>query len=210
MYAEWNESMCSKKVFASKRNQVKLREDGLVEKRFADVDGADRERSIYDALAQSDLCTPRFISQSENVLWLSYEKAETFAELLDAQEKEGKIDVRPWEALADWLAGFYKHTGLIQKDVNLRNFLYDREKQTVMGLDFEDCGKGEPEEMAASVMAFILLQDPSGSKLKKDIVSYLKSCFASTMSCSLAELERFVDSETEKIKVMRERNNKKG
>ena len=193
------------KVFKSKRNRVALVERAgaaVVEKTFADPADGDREAAIYALLQETRLKTPVLIKYDAGVLTLSYLRGRSMLEVLEKQERSASADFSAWEKLADWLLDFNKASGLIMPDVNLRNFLIEDESGETAGLDFEECRKGDVNEMAARLCAFVLLYDPAYTAVKLCIAQRLQAYFAQRLVCGAEHLRRLTERE---IKIIRDR-----
>ena len=162
------------RVLPSRRNRVCLMSgcDGaVVEKIFASAEDAAREAAVYRALEGSGVRTAALLHQQGERLRLSFVEGEDYLTLLERQEREG-MSPEPWVALLEWIEAFHRATGLVQRDMNLRNFLW-REDDAV-GLDFEDCGPGQAIAMPAQLAAFVLLYDPPHTRTKRRIAACIQ------------------------------------
>ncbi len=158
----------------SRRNRVyriESPEGSVVRKVFASSAAAENEAAVCRRLEGTGLKTARLLSQEENVLCLEFLCGEDYVRLLERQESVGYDDA-PWDALLDWLLLFNRLTGLVQRDMNLRNFLW-LEDETA-GLDFEDCGPGDPAEMLAGLSAYVLNYDPGHTALKRRVAAQIR------------------------------------
>ena len=125
-----------------------------VEKTFVSAESCLREADVYRRMEGSGLRCAKLLEQKEKSLILSRLFGEDYVSLLARQEREG-LDLHPWHSLLAWTISFYEITGLIQNDMNLRNFLFcDSE---AVGIDFEDCREGDAGGMLAELSAFVLL-----------------------------------------------------
>ena len=122
-------------------------------------------------LSGSGLKTADLLEQSGVCLRLSFLEGEDYLSLLERQER-GQFSLVPWASLLDWLYAFHRVTGLVQSDVNLRNFLWLGD--AAAGLDFEDSGRGSMTGTFARLAAYVLLYDPPGTNAKKNIVAYIE------------------------------------
>ena len=162
------------RVFPSRRNRVCLMSgcDGaVVEKTLASAGDAAREAAVYRALEGSGVRTAALLHQQGERLRLSFVAGEDYLTLLERQEREG-VSPEPWVALMDWIDAFHRATGLVQRDMNLRNFLWDGGE--AVGLDFEDCGPGQAMAMPAQLAAFVLLYDPPHTRAKRRIAACIQ------------------------------------
>ena len=162
------------KVFPSRRNRVCLMSDcdgAVVEKTFASAGDAAREVAVYRALQGSGVRTAALLRQEGERLRLSFVAGEDYLTLLERQEREG-VSPEPWVALLEWIDAFHRATGLVQRDMNLRNFLWDG--GVAVGLDFEDCGPGQAMAMPTQLAAFVLLYDPPHTRAKRRIAACIQ------------------------------------
>jgi len=81
-------------------------------------------------------------------------------------------------------------TGLSMTDVNLRNFLYDENTQTVYGLDFEDCGEDSLLFSAGRLAAFIRTYNPENTRIKQEISQFVLHRFSQQLGVDLQTLFR--------------------
>ena len=169
--------------FPSRRNRVYRAEspDGfIVKKVFASPGTAENEAAVYRRLEGTGLKTAALLAQEGNSLSFEFLCGENYVHVLERQETEG-FDRMPWDALLDWLLLFHDLTGLIQRDMNLRNFLWLAGETA--GIDFEDCGPGDPAEMFAQLSAFILNYDPGHTEVKKHIAAQILTRAAGSGLC---------------------------
>ena len=167
--------------YKSRRNRARLvqRDDGrFVIKAFVTEEDFQRELHIYRALQDTDLPCAKVMEAGSKKLVLSQLPGKTLVECLEQQEETGKPLWTVWEKLVVWLVAFHRHTGLIMTDVNLRNFLYDEETNTLYGLDFEECREGSMVIPGASAAAFIRTYNPENTALKREISNYVLRLYA--------------------------------
>jgi len=110
--------------------------------------------------------------------------------VLEKQESEGVWNPVVWAKLVDWLVTFRDLTGLSMTDVNLRNFLYDENTQTVYGLDFEDCGEDSLLFSAGRLAAFIRTYNPENTRIKQEISQFVLHRFSQQLGVDLQTLFR--------------------
>lgn len=165
-----------------------------VEKTFARPADAGREAAVYRLLEGSELPHARVVNEAGNALVLSRLPGITYLELLERQELEQTAELAPWTALAAWTAEFYRVTGLVPGDVNLRNFLYDPDTKTAAGVDFEACRPGDPSEMWARLCAYVLLYDPAQTPWKRRVAEHLRAQAASSWPVSPAQVAEAVEA----------------
>ncbi len=193
-------------TFFSRRNRVCLTEGPAgpaVEKVFASAGAAEREAAVYRLLSQGGPKTAALLGQEENRLRLSFLEGEDYLALLERQEREG-FSPEPWDRLLEWLAAFHRVTGLVQRDVNLRNFLWH--DGAAAGLDFEDCEAGNPLWMATRLAAYVLLYDPPDTETKRRAAAWIQSRAMELFSCSEGEFADGLAREREAL--CRQRQNR--
>ncbi len=195
--------------FFSRRNRVCLIESGsgpAVEKIFSSPGAASEEAAVYRLLEGSRVRTASLLKQEENRLLLSFLAGEDYLSLLERQERED-FSLTPWTALTKWLADFHRATGLVQRDMNLRNFLWH--EGAAAGLDFEDCAAGEAPEMAFRLAAFVLLYDPPGTETKKRVVRCIQSRAALYWQCAGPEFAEGLARERKKLLERRQKKDRR-
>lgn len=168
------------RTYQSRRNRAELFQtlDGqFVRKTFCDEASFQKELQIYRLLQDTDLPCAQVLRTEENALVLTRLPGQTLVDCLEQQEQSGVMDREVWRKLVSWLADFHQHTGFVMTDVNLRNFLYDSQTQTLYGLDFEECDTGSKYLCAARVLAFLRTYRPQNTPLKLDISKYLRQLF---------------------------------
>ena len=197
--------------FPSKRNQVRLLrgEEGLfVEKYFSSPEAAAKEARVYRLLMGSGVKTASLLEAEGRRLYLSYLPGEDYLSLLERQEAgiysegEGCL-LLPWERLLDYLAAFHRATGMVQRDMNLRNFLWlGRE---AAGLDFEDCHPGSLSQSFAILDAYVRTYDPPGTEIKKRVGAYIEERAVKWGLCDAQTFAALLSTEEEVITLRRKR-----
>lgn len=163
--------------FYSKRNQVYpclYHGEAAVEKHFSDIADWRRERELCAELG-GELSVPYALAQRESVLITRYEPHPTFLDLLERQEAAG-FDERPWQELARWLKRCHALCGMLPEDGNLRNFLWNSEAGSVIGLDLESLRPMPLPECGAAVIAAVKTYDPEGTAVKRQTAAVLAEC----------------------------------
>lgn len=177
--------------FQSRRNAVKLvqTEQGYaVLKAYGDAGARAHEQWVYRLLQGSALPHARISGVLPDQLLLTVLPGRVLTELLEEQELTGAVDWRIWNELVRWLIGFHHSTGLVMTDVNLRNFLYDPETQTLYGLDFEECAEGTLLRTAGLLAAYIRNYAPEHTPLKEKIAEYVLREFSRCLEIPVEEL----------------------
>lgn len=177
--------------YQSRHNDVHLvrTENGIfVLKQYRQEESWQKELQIYRKLLGSGLPHGEVLRAEPLQISLSHLPGENLVEVLERQETTGVVDWAVWDKLADWLMEFYRLTGLVMQDVNLRNFLYDDNTKTLYGLDFEECGKGDPLSMAALLAAFIRTYAPENTPLKQEFSDYVLRSFSRKLGISFRAL----------------------
>lgn len=139
--------------FRSKRNSVTL-EDGVIVKRYTKEESLLQEEENLILLRQAGLAVPAILGKTDNSLSLEYIEGATYATLVEG------IDSQMATALCRWLSQYYRITGKIRGDVNLRNFIWTG--KGCVGLDFEDLFSiGLPEQDQGRLLAYTVSYDPA-------------------------------------------------
>ena len=200
-----NDILCS---FSSRRNRVRLIEscDGpVVEKAFACGHDADHEAAIYRLLERSGLEAARLLKREDNRLILSFLEGEDYLTLLERQEREG-LSLEPWIGLLEWIGSFHRATGLVQRDMNLRSFLW--RDGVAVGIDFEDCGLGNVTAMPSQLAAYVVLYERPHTETKEHIAACIQDYAVQSLHCSEREyLEQF--AQAQEMLHQRRRNRKR-
>jgi hypothetical protein len=172
--------------YASKRNQLYLlsfkdfngRERQLVYKLHNHRIRLGKEVEMLFMLKNGPALTPNLIRVIGNGILMEHVGGPTILEYVSWQEniqlqyKEPHIEpaMQAIKQLADWLLGFYhaaeSNLGrkMILGNINLRNFII---RDSLYGVDFEDCREGFREEDAGRVCAFSLTYAPPYTPWKK-------------------------------------------
>ena len=193
--------------FFSRRNKVALLEkDGVefVRKVYEDFDSAQRERDCYALLLNRKVSVPTLLYEGPKELHLTYIRGITALELLDRQEAECRPDMEPWRMLTVWCCDFYRKSGLVLGDPNLRNFILESDSVRWFGVDFECCEIGDPSRDFAELLAFLLCYSPENTPLKQRISNEMRSVFSKGMLFDERHLEKL--QETAVMDLVQRRN----
>ena len=131
--------------YKSRRNSTVLVQTDTgraVVKTFSEEEAFQRELQIYRLLEDKDLPCAKVIQAENRTLILSELPGKNLVDCLMQQEETGTPVWEVWEKLVAWLTAFFRHTGFVMTDVNLRNFVYDEKENVLYGLDFEQCSTG--------------------------------------------------------------------
>ena len=180
----------------------------VVKKVYAFEEDLEREKQMYEMLADFG-CVPECFPGGEKELYISYISGPTFLEILERQEEQNCVDESLWRRLAQLLVEVYRKTGIIYGDINLRNFLYDEEKDRIYFIDLERCCEGNIVEKAAELCAFIPLYYPQNTEIKKQISKAVQEQFCELLECSSDKMEEEIDKQTERILERRRLKNNK-
>ncbi|MGI6361320.1 MAG: RIO1 family regulatory kinase/ATPase [Bacillota bacterium] len=151
-----------KETFVSKQNKVFLLERAgslLVCKKYLN-DGLLREQQILSKLRAAGLAVPQVLEVGEDYLLLSYLEGINLCDFLrqeEAQNREGREVIEP---LWSWLEQFYACLQQGRGDVNLRNFIWDRQKKLLYGVDFTDAKNTDRITDWGNILAYALSYDP--------------------------------------------------
>lgn len=156
----------------SRRNVVKLIQTDhgkAVLKEYRNDETWAHEQMVYQWLQNSTLPHAKIIEVYPKKILLTHLPGRVLTDWMDEQEATGIICWDMWDKLVSWLTDFYHETGLVMTDPNLRNFIYDAETETLYGLDFEECAEKDITESIGRLAAFLLLYDPSYTRIKQAI-----------------------------------------
>lgn len=195
--------------YKSRRNKASLvrTESGqFVVKTFREEASFQRELQIYRLLQDKDIPCARVIRAEEKTLVLTQLSGQDLVECLQQQECSDLPVWEVWEKLAAWLIAFFRHTGYVMTDVNLRNFLYDGQTKTLYGLDFEECSRGEPESCAATLAAHIRLYAPENTLFKQKIAQFVLEQFGRSCAMDVTRLQR--KSKEQEVRLLNRRKNR--
>ena len=198
------------KTFFGRKNSVSLVSfNGFkaVKKVFAYEEDLEREKQMYQKLAGLG-CAPEYFPGAEKELYISYVHGYTFLELLERQEQQNYVDESLWRRLARIITETYRKTGAIYSDLNLRNFLYDEEKDRIFLIDLESFCKGNIEEKSAELCAFVLLYNPQNTEAKKQISKVMQDQFCELLGCSADKMKNETDKQIARILERRRLKNK--
>lgn len=206
----------------SKKNQVFFVEEkeSFISKTFQNKEAYFCEVAIYDTLHRGEVHVPDVLFRKEGrQLDISYIQGQTALEKLEHLESlefQGTL----WhqeknllvEGLCSWLLAFYKilreekGEAWIFGDIHLRNFLFQKETNTVYGIDFEECACGRWETDIGKLCAFILTYYPEYTKSK---VAVCKAFFEK-LSKDLSLDEKILKEEFQReLRELGERRTKK-
>ena len=195
--------------FQSRRNEVLLVKTCtgvMVRKHYRRGEDCRREQKVYELLRKSSIPHACLTDSGPSWIQMRYLPGVNLVDILEKQEISGCVNWTVWKKLAQWLVDFYKLTGLVVTDVNLRNFLYEEETENVYGLDFEGCSDGSLCQTAALLAAYIQNYAPEKTPMKREIAVYVLQFFSEYLNIPVQELL----SETEKQeRFLTERRQKK-
>ena len=201
------------KVLSSKRNRVLLmtdREPPVIIKRFDEQACLEKELYMQRRLKAEGLYVSAANRTDDYTLELEYIPGITALEYFENREADGNTfgegDREVCELLAVWLRDFYSAAGkdVCINDMNLRNFIYQPEKNRIVGVDFECCGEGSRVRDAGVLLAYILTYNPEYTSYKLAMVGYLRGLLADKLGISEEEIEKECLKELESIKQRRE------
>lgn len=107
----------------------------------------------------------------------------------------------------EWMTTFHRQTGFTMTDVNLRNFLYDKESKTLYGLDFEECIQSDILPAAACLGVYIRNYFPENTPLKLEISRFVLEQFARNYDLEIDTLLR--EFEKQEVILLERRKNKR-
>ena len=194
--------------FISKRNQVFLREDGLVVKRFSRSGSAAVEAGLIRKYHRLGVSVPRVLDQSENEIVMEYIQGETipdFLERMDTEPDNALMDEAA-QGLCQWFKRFYEAvsytaSGEIRGDVNGRNFIIAKDR--VASVDFEERMFGAAEQDIGRLLAFVQTYDHIRMSIKNRFVYLLEHGFIEQLNLSEQEIRKQYQEELIAIRMRR-------
>lgn len=160
--------------FYSKRNQVYpciYSGRGAVEKHFSSLEDWRRESALYKELS-ARLRLPEVLHNEPGLLVTAHCPYPMLLTVLEKQERTS-FAAPPWLALAAWLRRCYKLCGQLPGDGNLRNFLWNEDAETVIGLDLEGYCDRNLVDCGADLIAALLTYEPSHTPVKHQAANTL-------------------------------------
>ncbi|MFO8060973.1 MAG: hypothetical protein R6U70_10030 [Bacillota bacterium] len=150
----------------SRRNEVwKISASGeggenrrLVAKRFGDRALCEREAGLLLVLGREGAPVPRLLYHRGTLILTEYIEGPT---LVDVLFRETFVPVLLVDALEVLYRGLRQiEPALVLQDMNLRNFILDREQNRVFRVDLESAAAGSVAEDLGKLCAFCLTYDP--------------------------------------------------
>lgn len=154
--------------FYSKRNQVFPAiwyGKAAVEKHFRDMEDWRKETALYESLV-GKLPLPCVYEKSPGLLVMEYCGHPTLLDELERQEREG-YSPEPWRALAAWLHRCRDLCQMLPEEGNLRNFLWNAERGSIIGLDLEGYHSQPLPDCGAKLIATLLEYAPKDTQVKQ-------------------------------------------
>lgn len=160
--------------FFSRRNQVYpalFQGRAAVKKCFDRREDWLRERDLY-ALLNRKLPLPQVLWSAPRILVTEYLPHPHLLAVLERQTRSG-FDRAPWVQLENWLKSCQALCGNLPTDGNLRNFLWDKENQQIIGLDLEGYGIRSIADSGADILASLLEYTLPASDVQAQIAEFL-------------------------------------
>lgn len=143
------------------------------------------EYTVYQKLHGKQLPCAEILSTDGLAIYMTHLPGKNLVSVLEDQEATGAWNPAVWEQMVDWLVRFRNITGVTMTDVNLRNFLYDENTQTVYGLDFEDCRDENLLFSAGRLAAYIRTYTPEYTHIKQEIAHFVLQRFSNHLDIEL-------------------------
>ncbi|MDD3306907.1 MAG: hypothetical protein PHO29_07405 [Acetobacterium sp.] len=209
------------KCFKSKKNRVRLlqmieveKTALIIEKVFSCYDQMQKELEIFNMMAALEIATPICYGQIDNVLLYQYIEGQTLCEKLEAAEKvaqqtdnnKEKPDNEIVELISktiDWLNQFHEKTGYCLFDINLRNFIVQKNK--IWAIDYEDARKLDKAVDFGRLLAFILTYDPSFTRWKISLVEKIETYIKNNIDVVFSRVMQEKEKELLSIEKRREK-----
>lgn len=213
------------KRFYSKKNQVykarllssEGKEKSIVIKKYTGpIENRRKEIQLLHHLRQQGLTVPKIYFVKEDYIVMEYIEGRTLLEEIEKREEEQVVGKDSFyksnneqlvDSLITWLKDFYYHTDnqLILKDINLRNFLINKQGK-IYGIDFEDYGIGNIVEDGGKLCAYILTYNPPFTLWKLNFAKDFFYTFIEKFSINKEILLKQVDKEIHHINVNRNKD----
>lgn len=158
---------------------------------------------VYEKLRTSDLPHAQILCSDDQTIFLTHLPGKTLLEVLETQEAFGHVKEQVWQELVAWMVEFSWVTGLVMTDLNLRNFLWEEENETVYGLDFEECAEGELITSAACLAAYIRTYAPEQTPVKQKIAKIVLEEFSWHLGIDLQMLLLETEKQEARLKMRR-------
>ncbi|MCL1982209.1 MAG: molybdopterin-guanine dinucleotide biosynthesis protein B [Clostridiales bacterium] len=207
--ADWHEErLASKKNRVFKRQRIiNGQKRFVVEKEISDPRRFRIEFLMYNALRHSGIRIPRLfdIELGKGMLVFEYIDGEV---ALDALSDRHHAELA-LSQIAMWMADFYETTyeefdeQWILGDIHLRNFIYNKDSQTVTGFDFEDAKVGAIEQDVARMFLFIATYEPEYSTSHMELAEYFLSESLAMLNLDKGRLLEELHNEAEHMAVRR-------
>lgn len=118
--------------------------------------------------------SPALFGESEDALLLEYIEGENLLDVYVRLEEEGLAGTEVLDNLVGSLGRLYrKSPGYRLGDMNLRNFILEKDNGRIRFVDYEEASVGKREEDAGRLMAFLLTYRPVDTVWKRTFVSHL-------------------------------------
>lgn len=195
--------------YKSRRNCVRRIQAGdgfIVQKQYQDETSCRNELRIYNLLQGTPLACAEVLRAEDLQICMTRLPGKNLVDILEDQEQSGIIQWTIWKKLVDWLLSFHQTTGLVMTDVNLRNFLYASETDTLYGVDFEECGEGNFVSVAALLAAYIRNYAPQNTPVKQKIAGYILQEFSCRLHVPVEKL--LFETEKQETLLLKRRKNR--
>jgi len=153
------------------------------------TDALEKEQINMEMLQSLNIPVPKIVFRSNNSLYFEYIQGELVSDLVEKQCTGNWID-----EFALWLSNLHrisnKSGSLLKTDVNLRNFIYSKDK--IFGLDFEDLSYGDIRTDLSNICFFILTDTPSFTKEKHIIMRQFLKSYEKHSGLKLKEMGKYL------------------
>lgn len=208
IYDGIGECIIEKKFYSKKNNVYLVRTSSgrYVIKEYMENSSAEREEGIYKILISNGVPVPNLVYWFRDYIIMEYIEGRTLLdELCAAEEGLNSIDAL-LSNFTIWLKRFYSVTRdaygfqMIMGDVNLRNFIV---KDEFYGIDFEEFHRGNIEEDAGRICAFLISYVPAFTEWKIRMAGKLLSLLSESLCLNSCYIKNEFKDELRRIEKRR-------
>lgn len=192
------------KEFISKKNNVFLIIDEddkkCIYKKFSSKDKCHSEILCLENLNIAQVNVPRIIKKADNALFLEYIEGCNLCDFIDnmfcydSSQICNIADILSSHLIKLYSTNYFQKNNYILNDVNLRNFIFYKDK--IYSIDFEDIRKGDLEEDIAGIVFYILTNNPPFTewriKLAKCFYNKINSCIRLNKNKSIKYVNNWI------------------
>lgn len=161
----------------------------VMEKHFLSAACWKRETELRERVSKA-VFLPETVYSEPGLLVTRYVACPTLLSELEWQEKQSFCEA-PWSALLNWLQGCLEACGQLPEDGDLRNFLWDSQRNRIIAANLESFTEcASVQDCIARILAWTAQYLPAQSRIGCEISSWFESkTGVSAESVSAAEAE---------------------